>query len=64
MNRKQLERWLKDNGCFLHRHGGGHDIWMRQGSAKGVPVPRHKEVKPETVSSICRSFDIPKPPQK
>ena len=64
MNRRKLERWLKDHDCHLERHGGGHDIWMREGSIKGVPVPRHNEIKRETVTSICRSFGIPKPPEK
>jgi predicted RNA binding protein YcfA (HicA-like mRNA interferase family) len=64
MNRKKLERWLKQNDCFFHRQGGNHEIWMRPGSTKGVPVPRHSEIKPETVANICRSLGIPKPPEK
>lgn len=64
MNRHKLERWLKDHGCHLERHGGGHDIWMKEGSIKGVPVPRHNEIKSETVASICRSFGISKPSGK
>jgi len=28
VNRRELERHLRAHGCFLHHHGGKHDIWV------------------------------------
>ena len=28
MNRRQLERHLRQHGCVLHHHSGRHDVWL------------------------------------
>jgi predicted RNA binding protein YcfA (HicA-like mRNA interferase family) len=64
MNRKKLERYLTQQGCAYHSHGGDHDKWRRQGTPFGTVLPRHKEIKPGTVKAICKDLGIPLPPEK
>ena len=28
MKQRDLERHIRNHGCFFHRHGGLHDIWL------------------------------------
>ncbi len=64
MNRKKFERYLTQCNCALHSHGGGHDKWRRLDTPRGTMLPRHKEIKPGTVKSICADLGIPPPPEK
>ena len=64
MNRKKLERHLKDHGCFFHHHGGDHDVWWNAHEVRSAPVPRHKEVAAYTARAICRELGIPVPSEK
>ncbi len=64
MKRKQFEQYLRQYGCFLHHHGGGHDAWRKGDSEVNGMVPRHAEIKPFTIKSICELLGIPKPPQR
>ncbi len=50
MKRKQFIRELEKAGCFLHRYGGKHDIYLNPATGKKAPVPRHREIK----DSLCR----------
>jgi mRNA interferase HicA len=61
MKRRELERHLRDHGCFLHHYGGKHDIWVNAVSLSQVPVPRHAELKKGTVRAICRVLRVPVP---
>ncbi len=45
MKRKDLEKFLKENG-------GNHTIWSKNGVA--LPLPRHKEIKENTAKSIMK----------
>ena len=49
MTRKALERHLREHGCFLHHHGGSHDIWVNGTSGAQAPVARHATLKRGTV---------------
>ena len=62
MNRGELERHLRRNGCACHHHGGHHDIWANLAIGARAPVPRHRVIKRGTVRSICRTLGIPLPP--
>ena len=42
MERRDLEKKLKDLGWWLERHGGNHDYWTN-GELKEA-VPRHNEI--------------------
>ena len=62
MKRRELEAHLRKHGCFLHQHGGSHDVWMNPTNEQQAPVPRHHEVKNGTAQGVCRILKIPKPP--
>jgi cytochrome c1 len=46
-----LERHLRMHGCVLAREGSRHSIWQNPSNEKAAPVPRHREVKQNTVRS-------------
>ncbi|MGE0363733.1 MAG: type II toxin-antitoxin system HicA family toxin [Vicinamibacterales bacterium] len=59
MKRRDLERHLRAHGATLRKEGGNHSKWI---SPKGTSaVPRHNEIKPTVVRSICRQLGIPAP---
>jgi hypothetical protein len=62
MDRRNLEKHLRCYGCFLHHHGGNHDIWLNPRNLKQAPMPRHRKIKRGTARGICRILEIPKPP--
>jgi hypothetical protein len=64
MKRRDLESHMVLHGCYLHHHGGSHDIWINPITARKAPVPRHNEIKTPTARGICRSLGIPMPPGK
>lgn len=59
MKRRDLERHLKKCGASLEREGGNHSIWRKD--AQITSVPRHNEIKPTVVRTICRQLEIPPP---
>lgn len=54
MKHSDLVRRLKKAGCYLKRHGAGHDIWHSPITGLDWPVPRHetKEIPPGTLRRI------------
>ena len=62
MNRKRLERHLREHECVLHHHGAKHDVWVNPANLAQAPVPRHAKIKRGTVRGICRILGIPRPP--
>jgi predicted RNA binding protein YcfA (HicA-like mRNA interferase family) len=52
---------MKDHGCFLHRHGGSHDIWLNPATRSETSVQRHREIPLGTVRAICKQLQIPPP---
>ncbi len=58
MKTKELERKLKEQGCYFVRHGKRHDIWYSTITHSHFPIPRHgaKEVPDGTlIDIICQS---------
>lgn len=49
---KDLIKILKQNGWYLKRQGGEHEIWTN--GEHNVPVPRHKEINEFTAKGIIR----------
>lgn len=45
MKRRDFIKKLVARGCFLHRRGAKHDIYMNRNNGKKAPVPRHGEIK-------------------
>jgi hypothetical protein len=62
MNRRVLERHLRQHECrFLH-HGARHDMWINPITRSQSAIPRHRDLKRGTVRVICRQLDVPTPP--
>jgi predicted RNA binding protein YcfA (HicA-like mRNA interferase family) len=64
MNTGKLKRHLATHGCLFSRHGGSHDVWRNSDGSLRTAVPRHREISPGLVRSICRDLGIPPPPEK
>lgn len=58
MNRTKLVKYLAEYGCRIHG-GGSHDTVEKDGRTS--TLPRHRDISPGVVDSICKKFDIPKP---
>ena len=61
MKLNDLEKHMRAQGCVLVRQGGRHSIWQNPANGKAAPVPRHREVKENTVRSVLRQLEIPRP---
>ena len=55
MKKTDLERILKAAGWEIVRQGN-HEIWGKDG--KTVPIPRHKEIKENTIRDILKKTGI------
>ena len=64
MKRRDLEQHLRQQGCYLHRHGRGHDIWLNPAGRAESAVPRHREIATGTARAICRQLGVAPPPGK
>jgi mRNA interferase HicA len=45
LKRRDLIKRLVAHGCFLHRRGAKHDIYMNRNNGRKAPVPRHSEIR-------------------
>jgi mRNA interferase HicA len=61
MRLADLERYLRGQGYVLYREGGGHTIWFNPRCRKIASAPRHREIKEETIRSICKQLEISQP---
>lgn len=61
MKRKELVRYLTQQGCVLSREGGKYSIFTNPVTAKEVPVTRHTEIAGFTVRKICRDLGVEPP---
>lgn len=58
MNRRDLIRRLVAHQCHLHRHGGGHDIYINVRNGRKAPIPRHSEIRESLVKLILKQLDV------
>ena len=61
MKRKDLVRYLMQNGCVLSREGGKYSVFLNPVSNKEVPVTRHNEIADFTVKKICKELGMQPP---
>lgn len=52
LKRKDLIQKLEQNGWYLKRSGGGHDIYTNGVSVE--PIPRHKEINENLAKAIIK----------
>lgn len=58
MKQRELVKRLEAAGFVFYRHGGNHDIYIRENQIERIP--RHKEVKEKLARAILRKWDIEK----
>ncbi|MDO1604720.1 type II toxin-antitoxin system HicA family toxin [Lactobacillus sp. YT155] len=56
MKTNKLLKLLKQNGWYLYRHGGNHDIWTNE--IYFVPIPRHPKIKENLAKSIIKKYRL------
>lgn len=56
MKRKDLIKLLENNGWYLKRSGGNHDIYTNGSSIE--PIPRHSEVNERLAKAIIKKLGI------
>jgi predicted RNA binding protein YcfA (HicA-like mRNA interferase family) len=64
MKRRKLLRHLRQHGCRFLREGASHEVWYNPANGQMQPVPRHVEVSPRLIRTICRKLEIEPPSEK
>jgi hypothetical protein len=64
VKRIQFLQHLAGHNCFLHRHGGKHDVYQNQANKKKTTVPRHSQLDKNLCDLICKQLEIPKMAEK
>lgn len=57
MKKSELEKRLREAGCFLSRHGSRHDKWVNTKTGAFDYVPRHNNVAEPTANAILKHLD-------
>lgn len=52
VKRKDIIKYLEDNGFYLLREGGNHSIYTND--VKTIPVKRHRTIDRITANEICK----------
>jgi len=60
MKRNVLLKHLRENGCMLDREGAKHSIYFNVITKASTVVPRHPDIRENTVKEICKQLGIPK----
>lgn len=60
MKYSELKRHLSDEGCFVVRQGGNHEIWYSPKTGRSFPLCRHNtaEVYVVTLKKIINQSGI------
>lgn len=60
MKYSELEKILRENGCYPRREGKGHTLWYSPISGATFTVGRHKteDVKTGTLNSILKAAGL------
>ena len=56
VKRRDLVRYLEENGFSLLREGGNHSIYTNQTST--IPVKRHRTFDRITANAICKQAGL------
>lgn len=56
MKTKELIKLLEKNGWEFSRHGGNHDVYVKDGEIESVP--RHKETRELLAKAIIRRRNL------
>ena len=56
VKRRQLIKYLEDNGFYLLREGGKHSIYSN--NIKIVPIKRHRTIDRITANELCKQAGL------
>lgn len=56
MKQRELVKRLEKAGFLLCRHGGNHDVYIRNGEIE--MIPRHKEINEQLAKAILRKWGL------
>jgi predicted RNA binding protein YcfA (HicA-like mRNA interferase family) len=45
-------------GWSFEREGGNHTIYVKQGVPEPIAVPRHREISPGVIRTICKILNV------
>jgi len=57
MKRRELERRLRIEGCYLKREGSSHSLWINPKNGVTEAVPRHIEIKEPLAKRILKNLN-------
>lgn len=56
-NRRDLVRYLEENGFWMLREGGNHSIYTN--GVKVIPIKRHKRFDRIVANELCKQAGLP-----
>ena len=56
VKRKELIKYLEENGFYLLREGGNYSIYTND--IKTLPVKKHRIIDRITANAICKQADL------
>jgi predicted RNA binding protein YcfA (HicA-like mRNA interferase family) len=56
VKRRDLVRYLEENGFYLLREGGKHSIYTND--EKTIPVKRHRTIDRITANELCKQAGL------
>jgi mRNA interferase HicA len=57
MKRKELEKKLRQAGCYLKREGASHSLWINPQTGIVEAIPRHREIKESLAKKILKNLN-------
>ncbi len=57
MKRRELEKKLRQAGCYLKREGASHSLWINPQTGVLEAIPRHREIKESLAKKILKSLN-------
>lgn len=55
---KIIKAITKAYGWSFEREGGRHTVFVKNGVAEAITVPRHKEISPGVIRNICKILGV------
>ena len=56
MKRRELVKLLEDNGWYIKRNGGKHDIYTD--GHRSEPIPRHPDINERLARNIIKKLGL------
>lgn len=56
MKRRELVKLLEENGWYMKRNGGNHDLYTN--GKESEPIPRHSEINERLAKAIIKKLGL------